>query len=73
MINKVPGYIHNITFKDISVTGKQGPYKIQLIGADQQHTVDHVTFDGVSVLNQKITEDYSNLEIWNFVYDVSFK
>ena len=73
MINKVPGYIHNITFKDISVTGKQGPYKIQLIGADQQHTVDHVTFDGVSVLNQKITEDYSNLEIWNFVSDISFK
>lgn len=73
MIKKVPGYIHNITFKNISVTGRGGPYKIQLIGADQQHTVDYVTFDGVSILNQKITEDYSNLEIGDFVSNVSFK
>lgn len=72
MRTKVPGYISNITFKDIAVTGKDGSYKIQLIGADEQYTVENVIFNGVSVPSQKISKDYGNLEIGDFVSDVTF-
>jgi len=73
MRKKVPGYINNITFKNISVTDKEGPYKIQLIGADKQYTVSNVIFDGVSVLNQKVTKEYGSLEMGDFVSNVEFK
>jgi len=73
MRKKVPGYINNITFKNISVTDKEGPYKIQLIGADKQYTVSNVVFDGVSVLNQKVTKEYGSLEMGDFVSNVEFK
>jgi hypothetical protein len=73
MKTKVPGYINNITFENIAVTGKEGPYKIQVMGADDEYSVNKVSFAGISVINQKITKDYSNLEIGNFVSDVTFK
>ena len=73
MRKKVPGYVNNITFKNISVTDKEGPYKIQLIGADKQYTVSNVIFDGVSVLNQKVTKEYGSLEMGDFVSNVEFK
>lgn len=72
MQTKVPGYIKNITFKNISVTGKEGPYKIQLLGADEEHDVRDVTFMDVSVLGQNVTEGYANLEIGDHVSKVTF-
>lgn len=73
MVTKVPGYINNIAFENITVTGKKGPYKIQLIGADAEHSVNKVSFTDISVLDQKITNAYSNLEIGNFVSEITFK
>ena len=73
MRTKEPGYINNITFKNISVKGKEGSYKIQIMGADNQHTVSNVIFDGVSVLNQKVTKEYGSLEMGDFVSNVEFK
>lgn len=72
MQTKVPGYIKAITFKNISVTGKEGPYKIQLIGADEEHDVRDITFMNVSILGQNITEEYTNLEIGDYVSGVAF-
>jgi hypothetical protein len=73
METQTPGYINNITFENISVTGKEGPYKIQLMGADNEHSVNHVSFSEFWVLDQKITEDYIFLEVGDFVSDVTFK
>lgn len=72
MRTKVPGYINNITFKDVIVTGQEGPYKIQLIGEDDQYTVENVLFNEVSILDQKISEDYTNLEIGDYVSTITF-
>lgn len=69
MVTKVPGYINNITFNNISVTGKAGPYKIQLIGADESHSVRNVNIDEMYILGREVNEDYDYFEIGNYVYD----
>lgn len=69
MVTKVPGYINKITFKNIEVTGKAGPYKIQLIGADESHSVRNVHIENMKVLGKEVNKDYDYFEIGNHVYD----
>lgn len=71
MHNKVPGYIEDITFKNISITGSMGPYKIELIGADDQHTVSGVHFTDVSVLGNKLSPEYQYFEVGDFVSNIT--
>jgi len=73
MRTKVPGYINNITFKKITVTGKEGPYKIQLMGADEKHNVTGVTLSDVSILGNKIKTGSQYLQIENWVNDLTFR
>jgi hypothetical protein len=72
MHTKVPGYIDNVIFKNISVTGDKGLYKIQLTGADNEHIVNNINFEEMSILNQKVTADYDNLEIGQHVANINF-
>jgi hypothetical protein len=69
MRNRVPGYINNITFKKIDLTGSDGPYKIELIGADEKHNVSGIHFKNVSMLGSKLKPEYKNLEVGDFVSD----
>jgi len=72
MHTKVPGYIENVIFKNISVTGDKGLYKIQLTGADNEHNVNNINFEEISILNQKVAADYDNLEIGQHVANINF-
>ena len=72
MHTKVPGYIDNVIFKNISVTGDKGLYKIQLTGADNEHNVNNINFEEISILNQKVAADYDNLEIGQHVANINF-
>lgn len=74
MRTKVPGYINDITFKNITVTGKiAGDYSIQLTGADEKHIVSGVVMSGISITGNKIKTGAKNLKIDNYVYKVSIK
>ena len=73
MRTQVPGYISNITFKNVSVTGKEGPYVIQVLGADEEYTVTNVNFINNTILGQKVTNSYKYLEIGNFVSGINFE
>ena len=53
MQTKVPGYIRNITFKNIRLSGLGGLYKIQIMGADEEHDVRNVNLMDVFVLDQR--------------------
>lgn len=63
MKTKVPGYINNIAFENISVNGEEGSYKIQIMGADEEYSVKKVSFFNILINNQKVTNNYNNLEI----------
>ena len=73
METQVPGYIKNVTFKDIHVMGYGGQYKIQIMGADNEHDVEDVNLINVSILDQKVTNAYENLEIGNYVSGISIQ
>jgi hypothetical protein len=72
MYTKVPGYINDITFNKISVTGSEGPYKIELLGVDENYNVHDINISDVSVLGQQINRNYKNLEMNEFVQNVNF-
>jgi polygalacturonase len=73
MKTKIPGLIRNITFKNIQVLGMEGPYKIQIIGADKDHDVRNVNLIDVSILGRKLTEKSEKLEIGNYVREINIQ
>jgi hypothetical protein len=54
MRNKVPGHISNVRFRNLSVSGTPGPYRVQLEGADEQHEVHDVLFLNFDILGTKL-------------------
>ncbi len=73
MRNKVPGYVSNVRFSNLSVSGKPGPYRVQLSGADEQHTVRDVTMQNVTVLGSKLDKDSPRFEQGQNVSNVRFQ
>ena len=57
MWNRVPGFIRNVRFKNVRVSGKPGSYLVALEGADEKHDIRGVAFEGVSVLGQGLTRE----------------
>lgn len=57
MHKKVPGFINNVRFKNLELTGQVGPYRIQISGADAEHAVKGVTFEDVSILGARLKRD----------------
>lgn len=70
MRNKVPGHVRNVTFKNVSVTGRPGAYRVQLEGADAAHEVRDVTFENVSILDTKLPRSSPQLKLGNHVEQV---
>jgi hypothetical protein len=57
MRKKVPGFIRDIHFRNVTLRGKPGEYLVQVVGADTEHDVRDVTFEGISILGSKLTDD----------------
>jgi len=72
MRNKVPGFISNIRFKNITLDGRPGEYLVQIQGADAEHNVRDVTFDNVSIAGAKLTEKSKPLRIGSHTQNVTF-
>jgi len=72
MRKKVPGFIRGVSFKNVEVYGKPGPYRVQLAGADAEHDVREVRFENVSILGRKLTRDGPPVSISRYVEGVRF-
>jgi len=72
MRKKVPGFIRNVQFKNVTVYGKPGAYRVQLSGADAEHDVRRVSFENVSILDRPLTRDAPPVSIGRHVDDVQF-
>ncbi len=70
MRNKVPGYIRDIRFRNLTLSGKPGAYKVQVLGADDKHNVRGVTFENVTILGTKLTAGSERLETGSYVQDL---
>ncbi len=72
MRKKVPGFIRNVRFKNVELTGRPGAYRVQLSGADPEHNVCDVAFENVSILGERLTKSSSQVMIDNHVQGVQF-
>jgi len=72
MRTKVPGFVRNVSFNNLAVTGKAGGYRVQLEGADAEHDVRGVTFGNVSILGQRLAQGAPQLSQGKHVSDVRF-
>ncbi len=72
MQKKVPGFIRDVRFKDIVLTGCLGAYGVQLAGADPEHTVRDVRFENVTILGKSLTRAAPQLTIGLNVSEVRF-
>jgi len=72
MHTKVPGYVSDIHFQNVALTGSPGRYLIQLNGADEQHNVRNVSFENVEIAGDKLTEGSKRLEIGPHVSGLRF-
>ena len=72
MQKKVPGFIRDVSFKNIVVTGRPGRYRVTLAGADPEHDVRDVTFENVSILGENLTRTAPQVNIGPHVGEVRF-
>jgi hypothetical protein len=72
MRNKVPGHVSNIQFRNLTVAGAPGAYRVQLAGADEQHTVSKVSFEKVDILGSPLTSGSEQVQTGKFVEGVHF-
>jgi hypothetical protein len=72
MRTKVPGTIRDVRFRNLAVTGQPGAYKVQVLGADEQHDVRGVTFDQVEVLGAPLGPTSDRLQVGQYVEGVHF-
>jgi hypothetical protein len=72
MRKKVPGFIKNVRFENVRITGTQGDYLVQLDGADAEHDVSDVTFRHVQILDAPLTRESAQVRIGQHVKAVEF-
>ncbi|MCP4260747.1 MAG: endo-polygalacturonase [Planctomycetes bacterium] len=63
MRKKVPGFISNILFKNITLEGQPGEYLVQIQGADTEHNVRNITFENVSIAGTKLNKESKRMRI----------
>lgn len=73
MRKQVPGFVANVRFENVALTGQSGEYLVQLIGADKEHNVKDVALRGVTILGQPLTADSKNVQLGEFVEGVNFE
>lgn len=72
MRNKVPGFVRNVKFRNVEVSGQAGEYRVQLEGADTEHNVQGVSFENVTVPGGKLSHDSTRVSTGQHVENVRF-
>ncbi len=72
MRKKTPGFIRNVTFRNVMLEGRPGDYLVQIEGADPEHNVRDVTFENISIAGQRLTADSARVRIGGHAGDIDF-
>jgi len=72
MRKKVPGFIRNIRFSNITLEGQPGEYLVQIQGTDAEHNVQNVTFENVSVAGSKLTKNSNRVRLGKYTNNIRF-
>jgi hypothetical protein len=72
MRKKVPGFIRNVRFRNVTLEGKPGEYLVQIEGADAEHNVSNLDFENVSIIGKRLTEDSNHIRTGGHTQDIRF-
>jgi hypothetical protein len=72
MRKKVPGFIRDVRFRNVSVEGKPGDYLVEVEGADPDHDAHAVTFENVSILGSVLSRDSAPVRIGQHAKHLTF-
>jgi hypothetical protein len=73
MWKKSPGHVRGVVFKRVTVDGREGEYRVEMMGADPDHAVRDVTFENVKIGGKPLTREAMPVRIGTNVEGVSFK
>ncbi len=73
MRTKEPGYVGNVTIKNITVTGPASYCGILFNGVDDEHSTDGLTIDNFVLFGRKQTADSPLIHIGDFTNNVDIK
>lgn len=73
MRNKVPGFIRNVQFKNITLDGRPGEYLVQIQGADAEHNVRDITFENIVITGAKLEKESKQMRIGKNTENLRFK
>lgn len=73
MRKKVPGFIRNVRFQNITLEGQPGDYLVQVEGADPEHDVRHVVFENVTIAGQPLTATSERARLGKHTTDIKFQ
>ena len=73
MRKKVPGFIRNVLFNNITLDGQPGEYLVQIQGADPEHNVRDITFENISIAGAKLKKDSKQVRIGKHTENLRFK
>ncbi len=73
MRKKVPGFVSDIRFRNIEISGRPGRYRVQLEGADPEHSVSNVAFEGLRILGKDLTRESPQVSMGTNVSAVRFQ
>ncbi len=70
MHTKEPGYIKNITIRNIKVSGLTSYCGFLFSGADEEHRMEGLTIENIEIYGEKIDKDSPLFRIGDFIDDV---
>ena len=73
MRNQVPGHVSKVSFRNLNVSGKPGPYRVQLSGADENHDIQDVSLENLNILGVTLDKASDRLQVGQYVTNVQFK
>ncbi|MBQ4195265.1 MAG: hypothetical protein II622_04055 [Thermoguttaceae bacterium] len=73
MKTQEPGYIKNVTIRNITVTGPASYCGILFSGADEEYTTEGLTIENFSLFGEKQTQDSPLIHIGDFISGVEVK
>ena len=71
MRTKEPGYIKNVTIRNITVDGAISYCGLLFSGADAEHRFEGLTIENVEIYGQKLDKTSPLLHVGDFIDDVS--
>lgn len=72
MKKKTPGVISDITFRNVRVNGRDGEYRIDVSGYDDNHKVSKIRFENLTVHGKTVTAKDTRMRIGKHVNEVTF-